>query len=74
MKCKHIKMLLSPYLDDRVSKIERIQAEEHIRQCTACQEQLQQLLRLREILRNLPELEMPEEFQQDFRARLKQGE
>ncbi len=72
MNCEHIERLLSPYLDDRVTTGERIQAEEHMRQCAVCREQLQQLILLRELLQNLPELEMPEKFQQDFRARLRQ--
>lgn len=73
MNCKQIEALLSPYLDGMVESEDQSLIEEHLRQCPACREELQQLQALQVLLRSLPELEMPETFSLDLRNKLQQG-
>jgi len=66
MECKHIEKLLSPYLDNELDPVERLQVEEHLNQCPSCALLYAALQDTVDVLSEMPELEISE----DLRERL----
>jgi hypothetical protein len=60
MKCEHIEELLSPYLEDELSREERRAVEEHAKSCESCSLLLSSLKETRGSLVGFPELEVSE--------------
>ncbi len=58
MKCEHIEELLSPYLEDELSREEKRAVEEHVKSCQSCSLLLSNLKEATESLVSLPELEV----------------
>jgi len=58
MKCEHIEELLSPYLEDELSRKEKRAVEEHVKSCQSCSLLLSNLKEATESLVSLPELEV----------------
>jgi len=58
MKCEHIEELLSPYLEDELSREEKRAVEEHVKSCESCSLLLSNLKEATESLVSLPELEV----------------
>jgi hypothetical protein len=62
MKCEHIEELLSPYLEDKLSREERRAVEEHVKSCKSCSLLLSSLEETTESLVSLPELEVSQDL------------
>lgn len=60
MNCRDAENTLSAYLDGQLSEVERKPLEEHLEQCENCRRALEELTLIRDALRSLPEVEMPE--------------
>lgn len=60
MNCRDAENTLSAYLDGQLSEVERKPLEEHLEQCQSCRGCLEELTLIRDALRSLPEVEMPE--------------
>jgi hypothetical protein len=58
----HIRDLLSPYLDNQVSREERCRIDEHLATCQSCRAELEQSRQLVELLRSAPRLRPPHSF------------
>ena len=58
-----IRALLSPYVDGEVSAAETRRVEEHAAACPACRDELASLTATVELVRGLPELELPRSFE-----------
>jgi len=58
MKCEHIEELLSPYLEDELSREEKRAVEEHVKSCESCSLLLSSLEETTESLVGFPELEV----------------
>lgn len=58
MKCKDIEDLLSPYLEDELSREERKAVEEHVKSCESCSLLLSSLEETTGFLVDFPELEV----------------
>ena len=58
-----IRALLSPYVDGEVSAAETRRVEEHAAACPACRDELDSLTATVELVRGLPELELPRSFE-----------
>src|SRR5438093_555329 len=58
----HVSELLSPYLDDQVTLPERRTVERHVAECQSCRAELEDLRRVRDILRRLPNRPVPRSF------------
>lgn len=65
-----IKALLSSYVDDVCSEIEKQAVEHHIVQCADCRQELAELEWIVTSLREMSDLPLPTGFCEDFRARL----
>lgn len=58
MKCEHAEELLSPYLEDELSREDKRAVEEHLISCESCSLLLSSLQETKESLIGLPELEV----------------
>jgi hypothetical protein len=58
MRCEHAEELLSPYLEDELSREDRRAVEEHLRSCATCSVLLSYLQETTGSLVGLPELEV----------------
>ena len=58
-----IRALLSSYVDGEVSAAEARRVEEHAAACSACRDELDSLTATVELVRALPELELPRSFE-----------
>ena len=58
-----IRALLSPYVDGEVSAAETRRVEEHAAACPACRDELDSLTATVELVRGLPDLELPRSFE-----------
>lgn len=63
MACSDIEELLSSYMDYELLPEERLVVEKHLAYCPSCRQTLEDLQRTSNLLKNLPNLPMPEDFQ-----------
>jgi hypothetical protein len=70
MGCSSIRERLSAYLEDAVSREERVLIEEHLRSCAECSADLADLIKTVEHIRGLKEVEPPAWMTQKIMAEL----
>lgn len=63
MKCAQIKKLLSPYLENELSREKKAEVEAHLKICLGCAAELDNLKKVSLLLSSLPELEIRPELQ-----------
>ena len=69
--CKEeIKELLSSYVDDACSELEKQAVEQHIAGCADCRQALAELRLIVAALREMPDIPLPTGFCEDFQTRL----
>lgn len=73
MNCKEVQEKLSVYLDNELEASERARLEEHLADCPACQEELQDLQMIVEQLSSLDEMIPPLGFRTELFAKLEEG-
>ncbi|RKZ25676.1 hypothetical protein DRQ26_05540 [bacterium] len=66
MKCDEIKALLVGYLDDEIDSEQRRRVEEHILHCKECAAEIEEMRKIREVLRKMSEPKMPDAFWQRY--------
>ena len=64
MKCNEIRELLSIYIDDMLEDELKSEVEKHIAFCPECKKEYEELKKLSQILSDLPEVPLPENFDQ----------
>ncbi len=62
MNCRKVKKLLSPYLDNQLSKKERQLVKEHLNICSKCQQELRELRNLVAALKKMDSYPAPKEI------------
>ncbi len=68
----HIEHLLSGFLDDQLSNLEKHQVETHLQGCKTCERHRQELLHVRQLLKTSPVLTPPESFYRAVHRRIDQ--
>lgn len=68
-QCNEIRALLSFYVDNELSEEEFKQVESHLENCPACKEEYLEMLEIIELLQEVPEEKIPDQFE----FRLKQA-
>ncbi len=58
-ECETVRPLLGAYLDEEIVEAERKHIELHLIRCADCRKELEATKKVREILRTLPEVELP---------------
>lgn len=70
MKCYDIQALLSEYIDGVLDKQEKQNVEDHLKRCSNCQNELEELRETIGFIASLPEEIPPASFRRELRARL----
>ncbi len=68
--CEQFIELMPLYLENELSKTSKILFENHIRECESCAFELQQLQKMVDNLRNLPSLELPENYHSELMEKI----
>ncbi len=71
MDCKLCQERLSDYIDNQISEEEKQQIENHIRQCSYCAKELENLKFALESLKELPEIDLPQNFSKELSKKIK---
>lgn len=61
-QCEKIRDLLSPYIDGRLSPVEKRQVEQHLQVCEECSRELEGLRLTVSFLREIPQVQPPRSF------------
>lgn len=70
MNCKRIKTLLNSYLDGELDSSLRKEMEAHVRKCSACKRELEELRKVISRVKDLPDIEVPEGFYSKVQQRI----
>ncbi|MGI5920740.1 MAG: zf-HC2 domain-containing protein [Syntrophomonadaceae bacterium] len=70
MNCDKVKELLSPYIDEMTNEKETNQIRAHLKTCSHCRNELEQMNLVCKMVRELPALTVPDKFTQDLANRL----
>jgi anti-sigma factor RsiW len=74
MKCRQVKKLISPYLDDALSRDEKRDFDAHIRNCAGCREELKETRTLHQLFASARRFAAPYGFATRVLANLEQKE
>lgn len=74
MSCEKCRELLWGYLANELTKEDADFVAAHFTQCASCQEEAEQLKKIMDSLKNLPEEELPEGYHEEFMEKLAQEE
>jgi len=72
MTCREIEKMLPPYLDGLLSPEEKTRAEEHLKSCPLCLQDMANLKKTGALLKDLGEVEPPPFFEQRIMARIRE--
>jgi hypothetical protein len=70
--CKEIENNLSLYLDNLLSRADKLALEEHLKSCPHCSKALAQLQKTGRLVNSLPEVEPPPWFKQKIMAKVRE--
>ncbi len=70
--CEKIRELFSEYIDGVLDKANTDLVEEHLSKCEACREELNKLIKMLEILKNLKKEDTPPNFLETLHERIRQ--
>ncbi len=71
MDCYKVTVLMCSYLDDMLDQEERVSFEEHIKNCTSCNDELIYMQNIISGVKELPEIPLPENFHIETMLKLK---
>lgn len=72
MICKECRQKISLYLDEQLSKEEKMEFESHINECTDCKDELEKIRNVVKTLNEIPLEELPEGYCKNLHVRLKE--
>jgi anti-sigma factor RsiW len=70
MDCKQIIDLISMYVDSELDERQKAEFEEHVSQCSSCKEELNDILKVLEVLHSIPEVDLPDNFKDELHEKL----
>lgn len=71
MNCDEIRELLSLYIDNNLEEEQMIEIEKHLLVCDACKKEFEGIVLVINTMKNLPEVEIPVQFDSRLREGLK---
>lgn len=71
MNCDEIRELLSLYIDNNLEEEQMIEIEKHLLVCDACKKEFEGIVLVINTMKNLPEVEIPAQFDSRLREELK---
>jgi len=73
MNCDEIRELLSLYIDNKLEEEQMIEIERHLLVCDACKKEFEGIVLVINAMKNLPEVEIPAQFDSGLREELKKA-
>lgn len=73
MDCKKVADLMSMYMDNELNELQKAEFEEHIDRCPLCAKELNDILKILEILHDMKEVELPDDFNDTLYEKLLQA-
>lgn len=73
MNCNEIRELLSLYIDNNMDEEQMIEIEKHLLVCDACKIEFEEMVLVINAMKNLPEVEIPTQFDSRLREGLKKA-
>lgn len=70
--CKKMKKLMTLYIDDRLDDSVRKEYEAHIKDCILCRKELEDMLEIVSLCREIPQVGLPENFRKELHEKLVQ--
>jgi len=70
--CEKIRELFSEYIDGVLDKANTDLVEEHLSKCEACREELNKLIKMLGVLKNLKKEDTPPDFLETLQERIRQ--
>lgn len=70
MNCDRAKSLISLYIDNELDEKERSEFQEHINTCEACRNELNAISETVNLLKSIPEVELPSNFREELHEKL----
>ena len=74
MKCETCFEWMSSYIDKELKEKELLAFEDHLENCTSCQEELRILREIVEDINDLEEIQLPDGFHQHLMSKIQLGE
>lgn len=74
MKCEQVREMISLYIDNELSKEEKIEFEKHIKGCKECYDEYLSILEVVKSINSIEELPLPEGFRDDLRIKLEENQ
>jgi hypothetical protein len=68
--CPEVMDLISSYIDDEVSEIEKKSVEQHLRDCPECRKEYEYTLEVLNALKEIPDEELPQGFKEELHKKL----
>lgn len=68
--CSNARENINAYIDDELNIDERHSFEEHIKKCRECKVELDEMIKIAELCRDLPQLELPADFKEELHEKL----
>ena len=70
MECSNIKNLVSLYIDNQIDEKVRLEFEKHLNSCASCSHELDAISEAVNMLRSIPQTELPTNFKEDLHQKL----
>ncbi|MCG8538929.1 MAG: DUF4349 domain-containing protein [Clostridia bacterium] len=70
MRCENFREIISLYIDNELNQEETIEIEKHLQVCEKCSREYEDLLTVKKLLSETPQVELPENFKIELHKKL----
>ncbi|WP_432664204.1 DUF4349 domain-containing protein [Wukongibacter baidiensis] len=70
MRCEEVRDFLSLYIDNELNDKERADIEKHLKDCEECNREYEDLLTIKQLLAETPQVELPSNFKAELHEKL----
>ena len=70
MRCEDIREIISLYIDNELNEEESKEIEKHLKSCEECNREYEDLLTIKRLLSEAPQVELPNNFKEELHKKL----
>lgn len=70
MRCEDIREIISLYIDDELNEEECNEIKKHLQSCEECNREYEDLLTIKKLLSEVPQMELPSNFKEELHKKL----
>ena len=70
INCKNSREYICAYIDDELSIKERLSFDEHVKNCSECKRELDEMIGITDLCKELPQHELPADFKSELHEKL----